>query len=486
MPDCSVLGPNYSEDPVTGACIYTPSEVGSEDFLGTVESLGFSEDFIGTTFEDDPETPELEYGHYFDEYIKDEEDKLRSLILGDVSQFEEIYGWETSQLGEDWVLKQEQLLDAWDLKKKELTGIWELKQSELSKTWDLAKDKTSLDARTLIGKLGAAKTTARDTGMFYHGGAEQTIKTAESDIMAGYRGGRKTSKSIYDIGMEGGKSVYDIGTDLAALTYGDEIATGGMTYQQALDDEYEKRSHGITDLYQKLDLAIHDLRSDWMEGERDTLDNVLLSGIFNECETDADCPTGSCDSNGICGGSIDPIITEENIYDPQYNANMEVLNTILEGYGFTAPPFDPDDPEGSYEIWLEWVSESQALMEDPSLLLPIQDTGTGGGPGLVTVPTITLPTPPDFGVTPTPPGTSPTWGGTYITGTSSDRRLKENIELVGKSSSGINVYQWNYKSYPGKRYQGVMADEVPNASVVMPDGYLAVDYSKVDVDFVEV
>ena len=31
-----------------------------------------------------------------------------------------------------------------------------------------------------------------------------------------------------------------------------------------------------------------------------------------------------------------------------------------------------------------------------------------------------------------------------------------------------------------------MADEVPNASVVMPDGYLAVDYSKVDVDFVEV
>ena len=110
----------------------------------------------------------------------------------------------------------------------------------------------------------------------------------------------------------------------------------------------------------------------------------------------------------------------------------------------------------------------------------------GRGPGLVTVPTITLPTPPDFGVTPTPPGTSPTWGGTYITGTSSDRRLKENIELVGKSFSGINVYQWNYKSYPGKRYQGVMADEVPNASVVMPDGYLAVDYSKVDVDFVEV
>ena len=484
MPDCSVLGPNYSEDPVTGACIYTPSEVGSEDFLGTVESLGFSEDFIGTTFEDDPETPELEYGHYFDEYIKDEEDKLRSLILGDVSQFEEIYGRETSQLGEDWVLKQEQLLDAWDLKKKELTGIWELKQSELSKTWDLAKDKTSLDARTLIGKLGAAKTTARDTGMFYHGGAEQTIKTAESDIMAGYRGGRKTSKSIYDIGMEGGKSVYDIGTDLAALTYGDEIATGGMTYQQALDDEYEKRSHGITDLYQKLDLAIHDLRSDWMEGERDTLDNVLLSGIFNECETDDDCPLGSCDSNGICGGSLDPPTLDSNIIDPQIQAIMEVMNSVLEAYGFTAPPFNPDDPDDYYNIWRSWVDESVYTMNNPESLLP-DIPGTGGGLTTINY-TIPPPTDPGSTFTPTPPGTSPTWGNTSLLGSSSDRRLKENIELVGKSSSGINVYQWNYKSYPGKRYQGVMADEVPNASVVMPDGYLAVDYSKVDVDFVEV
>lgn len=63
----------------------------------------------------------------------------------------------------------------------------------------------------------------------------------------------------------------------------------------------------------------------------------------------------------------------------------------------------------------------------------------------------------------------------------SDVRLKENIELVGQSPSGINIYEFNYIDSP-HRYQGVMAQEVPEASFEVK-GYLAVDYSKVDVDF---
>ena len=71
----------------------------------------------------------------------------------------------------------------------------------------------------------------------------------------------------------------------------------------------------------------------------------------------------------------------------------------------------------------------------------------------------------------------------------SDRRLKENIRLIGKSIKGINIYTWTYKNQEldGKgTYQGVMAQEVPHAAIQHPDGYLMVDYSKVDVEFKKV
>jgi hypothetical protein len=72
--------------------------------------------------------------------------------------------------------------------------------------------------------------------------------------------------------------------------------------------------------------------------------------------------------------------------------------------------------------------------------------------------------------------------GASIAGAFSDIQLKENISRVGKSPSGVNVYQWNYKG-DSQRYQGVIAQEVPWASLRASNGYLMVDYSKVDVDF---
>ena len=67
----------------------------------------------------------------------------------------------------------------------------------------------------------------------------------------------------------------------------------------------------------------------------------------------------------------------------------------------------------------------------------------------------------------------------------SDIRMKEDIKLVGKSPMGINIYNFKYLG-DDKKYQGVMAHQVPQASSVNADGYLMVDYSKLDVDFKEV
>jgi hypothetical protein len=67
----------------------------------------------------------------------------------------------------------------------------------------------------------------------------------------------------------------------------------------------------------------------------------------------------------------------------------------------------------------------------------------------------------------------------------SDMRLKEDIKLVSKSPSGINIYNFKYKG-DGKTYQGVMAHQVPHASIVNDEGYLMVDYNKLDVEFKEI
>jgi hypothetical protein len=76
-----------------------------------------------------------------------------------------------------------------------------------------------------------------------------------------------------------------------------------------------------------------------------------------------------------------------------------------------------------------------------------------------------------------------------ITGiASSDRRLKENITLIGTSESGINIYTFEYKhkfSLAGVGlFQGVMSDEVPAEAVSVDEhGYDMVDYSLIDVEF---
>ena len=77
-------------------------------------------------------------------------------------------------------------------------------------------------------------------------------------------------------------------------------------------------------------------------------------------------------------------------------------------------------------------------------------------------------------------------------GSGSDSKLKENIKYVGSSKQGHNIWEFNYVG-DSKRYRGAMAQEVakinPMAVGIAEDSagkYLTVDYSKIDVDMVEV
>ena len=70
----------------------------------------------------------------------------------------------------------------------------------------------------------------------------------------------------------------------------------------------------------------------------------------------------------------------------------------------------------------------------------------------------------------------------------SDRKLKKDISLIGRSPSGLNVYNFKYKdeSFGSGTFQGVMSDEIPSHAVVQGGDYDMVDYSKIDVDFKQI
>ena len=69
----------------------------------------------------------------------------------------------------------------------------------------------------------------------------------------------------------------------------------------------------------------------------------------------------------------------------------------------------------------------------------------------------------------------------------SDRRMKKNIKLIGKSNSGLNIYAFEYidKIFGEGIWQGVMSDEVSKEAVVenFAGNFDGVDYSKLDVEF---
>ena len=81
-------------------------------------------------------------------------------------------------------------------------------------------------------------------------------------------------------------------------------------------------------------------------------------------------------------------------------------------------------------------------------------------------------------------------GGIGIIGdlVGSDRKLKKNIKLIGKSPSGLNIYAFEYinKLFGEGIYQGVMSDEIPTNAVVNNGNYDMVDYSKLDVEFKQI
>ena len=71
----------------------------------------------------------------------------------------------------------------------------------------------------------------------------------------------------------------------------------------------------------------------------------------------------------------------------------------------------------------------------------------------------------------------------------SDRRLKQNINLIGKSNNGLNIYSFEYinNKHGVGLFQGVMSDEMRQEVITKgSDGYDRVNYSLLDVEFKQI
>ena len=70
----------------------------------------------------------------------------------------------------------------------------------------------------------------------------------------------------------------------------------------------------------------------------------------------------------------------------------------------------------------------------------------------------------------------------------SDRRLKKNIEKVGTSPSGINIYQFEYidEKHGVGRFEGAMSQELLEHTIEHDNGELWLSYDNIDVRFKEV
>ena len=80
--------------------------------------------------------------------------------------------------------------------------------------------------------------------------------------------------------------------------------------------------------------------------------------------------------------------------------------------------------------------------------------------------------------------------GSVVGAALSDIGVKENLEYIEKSPSGINIYEWNYVG-DNQRYRGVIAQDLIaqgkyDAVSEQDNGYLAVDYSQLDVQMTPV
>ena len=269
MPDCTLMGQGWSEDPTTGACVFTPLTMGEWGWPGGVFDPGDA--LVGSTLE-------FDYADEFDPYQLYEEHMLLEGIVTDVAQAKETwqvgktaltdvwteYGlqntaakdsalttWNLAEAGitaqeteatDLWDIEREGIADqvistgeAWALEEaditrqeEEATDLWNLKSKGLGEAWVGKKGDLGYglgvahrEARVL-GQKGRSKANIRSSGT-----VERAERLAKSKATRGYKKAFGQEKSAYDIALETGQEVHE--ASLASLQSQREVGLENFT-----------------------------------------------------------------------------------------------------------------------------------------------------------------------------------------------------------------------------------------------------------------
>jgi len=231
---------------------------------------------------------------------------------------------------------------------------------------------------------------------------------------------------------------------------------------------------------------------------------VPSSGTLNQLGLAQECLNGTYGSGSISGR----ICLDQLVNGGQCGSGSETypsINTNSPSYPNTTTPYKFSEFYGYDKDYVSSILRYRTIGNYPKILFACFQTCnaamyTSGaiqvGTNVYTNSGMTSPLGNgNWGGAGTSSGASATYVMTITSGTGylssillcsgpSDERLKKNIKKIGVSPKGVNIYEFEYK-YPhidfGGKFQGVLGHEVPWATTENDQGYLFVDYSKVDV-----
>ena len=301
MPNCTLMGQGWSEDPTTGACVFTPLTMDEWGWPGGLFDPGDA--LVGSTLE-------FDYADEFDPYQLYEEHMLLEGIVTDVDQLTETwqvgktaltdvwteYGlqntaskdsalttWNLAEAGITtqeteatdlwdiqregiadqvistgnlWTLEQEgitrqegETTDLWGIESSRITGLeeegvtsWEVQKGGLGEAWGMKKGDLGYG-------LGTAHREARVLGqkgrskanIRSSGTVERAERLAKSKATRGYKKAFGQEKSAYEHALERGE--LDLDEVLSGLAQ--SRATGQEAYDAAISSFQSQREVGL-------------------------------------------------------------------------------------------------------------------------------------------------------------------------------------------------------------------------------------------------
>ena len=336
--------------------------------------------------------------------------------------------------------------------------------------------------KTTVVQAPSQSSTSYDIPEYFKEIQERTLRTAETEFSKpyqGFQGQRIAQLDPYEI--QGG-NIYQ---NQILPQSGQLAAIGAQTYDtataQAYANPYEDQviSGALGDLREAYGQTQKSMNASAIGagafgGERQGIQNVLGAERFIDSAGDTSARLRQAGFESGANRFMQDRATQLGAAQSQINA-LGQTSAGLAGFGAQARGIEQAGLAEGYRDFIEEREYGAGQVKQMIGALsgaPIRSYGEERS-GYTGVP-VSAPSP--FAQV----------AGAVTTGMAlSDMRLKEDINLVGKSPSGINIYTFKYKGND-KKYQGVMAHQVPHVSSVNDDGYLMVDYNKLDVQFKEV